>query len=95
MGGLSWDFSLVVTPPICDNPLTEGPCLSDLGVFTPSLWLGLFGGSSLSLFYYLISLLISLPLFVSKVKLGSMGGGKAEGLRLNCLLRHVGPNVGL
>ena len=76
----SWDFCLAVTSPIYDNPLTGKPCLGDLSLFAPSLYLGLLGGSSLSLFYYLISLLILLPLFVSMARLGSVGGGKGGGL---------------
>ena len=93
-GGPSWDFHLLVIPPYCNGSLTRRSGLHDLGLFAPPLSLGFLGWRFSSLIHHLFSLLVSLPLFVSEVKLGSLGRRKGRGFRLNCLIRRISSGLG-
>ena len=93
-GGPGWDFHLLVTPPCCNGSLTGRSSLCDPGLFAPPLSLSFLGWRFSSLIHHLFSLLVPLPLFVSEVKLGSLGRGKGRGFRLNRLLGHVASGLG-
>ena len=60
----------------------------------PSLSLGLLGWRFPSLVHYLFPLLVSLPLFISGLKLEGLCRGKGRGFGLDCLLGRVASSMG-
>ena len=94
-GDSSWNFNMVVTPSVHNSSLIGGSCLCDPSMFAPSLWLGFLGWKVLPLLHHLLSLLVSFPLFFSRVKLGNLSKRKNGEFGMECLFRHVAPNMGL
>ena len=56
--GPSWNFSLVVTPPIHNSSFTRRSCLHDPGMFAPFMGPDFLGWKVLSLLHHLLSLLV-------------------------------------
>ena len=60
----------------------------------PPLSLNLLGWRFPSLIHYLLPLLVSLPFFISRLKLEGLCRGKGKGFRLDCLLESIASGVG-
>ena len=86
------DFNLLVTPHLriwFVQPWHVPPPPLPL-----SLSLGLLGWRFPSLVHYLLPLLVSLPLFISRFKLECLCRGKGKGFGLDCLLGCVASGMG-
>ena len=63
--------------------------MGNFGRFGSPLGLSIFRGKALSFLHHLLAISIHLPLFIGKIRLGSLSRGRGGGLGLDGLLGCV------